>query len=151
MQLPMTRARLERGDAAARAGVALILAAALAASSVQAAENVERDDAAASRADAEAARAKGERAQNEAEAKREKAEQDRQAEKQRQEKAELDAKLADAQKRLEKAASEVAQLSQQIATRVVENLNWSLPGMTRRTVIGVQLAPGTKAGEGAKV
>src|SRR5262245_52341209 len=100
MQLPMTKARLERGDAAARAGVALILAAALAASSVRAAENVERDDAAAARADADAARAK-----SEADAKREKAERDREAEKQR-EKSELDAKLADAQKRLEKAASE---------------------------------------------
>src|SRR6185312_1642013 len=51
--------------------------------------------------------------------------------------------------RLEKAASEVAQLSQQIATRVVENMNWPFPG-TRRTVIGVQLEPGTNGG-GAKV
>jgi C-terminal processing protease CtpA/Prc len=137
MQLPMTKARLERGDAAARARVALVLAAALAAGSVQAAENVERDDTAAARSDADAARAKAER--------------DREAQKQHQEKVELDAKLADAQKRLEKAASEVAQLSQQIATRVVENMNWSFPGMQRRTVIGVQLEPGTKPGDGAKV
>src|SRR6185312_13291342 len=111
MQLPMTKARLERGDAAARAGVALILAAALAASGVHAAENVERDDtAAASRADADAAaRAKAERDRDDAEAKRGKSERD--AAKQQQEKSELDAKLAEAQKRLEKAAGEVAQLS----------------------------------------
>jgi C-terminal processing protease CtpA/Prc len=148
MQLPMTKARLGRDDAAARAGVALILAAALATSSVHAAENVERDDTAASRAEADA-QAKAERARDQAEAKRDKAERDREAAKRRTEKAELDAKLADAQRRLEKAASEVAQLSQQIATRVVENMNWSFPG-TRRTVIGVQLEAGTSGG-GAKV
>src|SRR5262245_36100131 len=106
MQLPMTKTTLERGDAAARAGVALILAAALAASSVHAAENVERDDTAAARADADAARAKADRDRDDAEAKKDKSERDREAAKQRQEKAELDAKLADAQKRLEKAAGE---------------------------------------------
>lgn len=141
MQLPMTTASLDRGDAAARAGVALLLAAALAVSSVHAAEGVERDDT--------AARAKAERDRDAAETDRAKAERDREAA--AKEKAELDAKLADAQKRLEKAASEVAALSTEIAGRVVENINWSFAGSSRRTVIGVQLEPGSNTATGAKV
>jgi C-terminal processing protease CtpA/Prc len=138
----MTKASLERGDAAARAGVALILAAALAASSVHAAENVERDDAATPRSKAEEGRKDADEA-------RTKAERERETAKQQREKADLDAKLADAQKRLEQAAAEVGALSAEIAGRVMENMNWSFPG-TRRTVIGVQLDSSPNA-TGAKV
>ena len=77
-----------------------------------------------------------------------KADTDRAAAETQKSKAELDAKLADAQKRLEKAASEVAALSQEIASQVMENIGSTWSGTPRRTVIGVQLS--TDA-DGAKV
>ena len=60
--------------------------------------------------------------------------------------AELDTRLEDAQKRLERAATEVAALSAEVATRVMENITQSIANAPRRTVIGVQLQPGGSGG-----
>jgi S1-C subfamily serine protease len=65
-------------------------------------------------------------------------------------KSDLDARLQEAQKRLERAAGEVAALSAEVASEVMESISTSFADGPRRTVIGVQLEPGS-SGDGAKV
>jgi S1-C subfamily serine protease len=130
MQLPIATASVARGDSVTKTSVALMLAAALAAGGAHAAET-----ATDKMAGAVAGKVAGKVERDDAVA---------------HDKADLDAKLEEAQERLQKAATEVAAISAELAGRVVENITSSLAGMPRRTVIGVQLEPGTNA-TGAKV
>jgi S1-C subfamily serine protease len=63
---------------------------------------------------------------------------------------ERNARLEDAKRRLEAAAAEVAALSTEIASHVMENVGQAFAGGARRSIIGVQIEA-TENGEGAKV
>jgi C-terminal processing protease CtpA/Prc len=164
------------GTARPSTGVALLLAATLAASAGPAlsAEQVERDDTARPMpappapeaapappaAPAEPvgpnarAQAERERAQAREQAERDRAEADRDRAQADRDRAKADrdrdARLEDAKRRLEKAAAEVAALSSEIAAQAMENIGSAFVAGPRRSIIGVQLEA-AEGGTGARV
>lgn len=126
--------RAARSGIANKGGMALLLAAALAASSARAADPVDSPDRAAAVARSDAARAEGDRARAESDRARTEADRAKAAKAA----ADRDARLEDAQARLSRAASEVAALAAERAADAMEHFTW-LGDAPRRTIIGVQL------------
>lgn len=182
--IPFDSSRTRRGPAGSgntgrSSGVALLLAATLAASAGPAlsAEQVERADPAlpaapvppaaampaapaapaepaspSTRAQAEKDRAQAERDRQQAERDRQQADHDRQqADRDRtQAERDRDRRLEDAKRRLEEAAAEVAALSSEMAAKAMESIGSAIAVGPRRSIIGVQLEA-AENGTGAKV
>ncbi|HEV7716380.1 MAG TPA: PDZ domain-containing protein [Steroidobacteraceae bacterium] len=120
MKSSFCRNNVARHEAVKKSGIVLMLAASLAAGGIHAADKVDVE-----RADP------ADKSSSES-------------------KKELNAELEEAQQRLDRAANEVAALSTQIASDVADSVAAAFQYGPRRTVIGVQLAPGVSK-DGAKV